>query len=64
MVTIDNPEAAYVPTHDDRALARMLNYDSEIKQYRAAARKAFATLAEDGVIDLRKGGDGWRIFAP
>ena len=64
MVTIDNPEAAYVPAHDDRALARMLNYDSEIKQYRAAARKAFATLAEDGVIDLRKGGDGWRIFAP
>ena len=65
MVTIeDNPEAAYVPAHNDRALAQMLNYDPESKQRRGDARKAFATLAEDSVIDLRKGGDGWRIFAP
>ncbi len=62
--TIPNRHAHFVKALDDHDLTRMIGLDPDDRRRRADARKAFERLDADGVIDLRKDRDGWRIFAP
>ena len=49
---------------DDRDLTRMIGLDPNSRDHRYKARRAFEKLGTDGVINIHKDRDGWRIFAP
>lgn len=61
---VENPSERYVKPLNDYDLTRMIGLDPDVKRRREDARKAFDRLHGDGVIDLKKDGRGWRIFAP
>ena len=61
---IPNPHARLVSPLSDADLARLIGLDPTDKRRRHDARRALERLHADGVIDLRKDRDGWRIFAP
>jgi len=61
---IPNPQGQFVKPLDGKDLTRMIGFDPSNRKHRHLARKAFDALHEDGVIDLRQGSDGLRIFAP
>ena len=61
----DNPHAArFVRPLSDRALARMCGYPNPTRLQLLRARQTFAELAADGVLELVRDGDGYRLFGP
>ena len=59
-----NPAARYVKTYTEAELAAIIGFDGNNKDMRRHGMKAWAKLAEDGVIDLVHDGKRWRIFGP
>ena len=59
---IPNPQAQFVKPLDSGDLTRMIGFDPNDRRYKHKAIKAFEALHEDGVIDLQKTGNGWKIF--
>ena len=59
-----NPLARYVAPLSEADLARMIGFDPTNRDHRRKTRRAFDRLHNDRVIDLRRKGDGVRIFGP
>ena len=61
---VPNPAARYALGLTERELAQVIGFDPQVRQYRAKARAAFEQLHADGVIELARDGERWRIFGP
>lgn len=61
---LPNRHAHFVKPLNDRDLTRLIGLNPDIRKHRYNARKALERLHDDGVIDLRKEGPAWRLFAP
>lgn len=61
---IPNPPARYAPVLKAHDLTSLIGMDPNNRLHRHRAVNAFENLSDDGVIDLRKQPDGWKIFKP
>ena len=59
-----NTAARYVKAYTEAELAQIIGFDGTDRFMRRHGMKAWAKLAEDGVIDLVQDGKRWRIFGP
>lgn len=61
---VPHPMQQLAPALTDEDLANLIGFDGTDRRYRKLAVGAWERLSNDGVIDLRREGGGWRLYAP